>query len=125
MSVLLSGGIDSSLITGLLAETGTPDLRTCVFGFEIDLLFPFTARCHACAYKPLHDPSLTNLFLKSLEPNHEPARMQTLKIDPLYLKTTHGYARKRLSVPVHLARSETPLPHAAEPAQRRRDDDAA
>ncbi|WP_458764349.1 asparagine synthase-related protein [Cupriavidus basilensis] len=43
MSVLLSGGIDSSLITGLLAETGTPDLRTSAFGFEIDLLFPFTA----------------------------------------------------------------------------------
>lgn len=34
MSVLLSGGTDSSLITGLLAETGTPDLRTYAFGFE-------------------------------------------------------------------------------------------
>ncbi|WP_416051325.1 hypothetical protein [Cupriavidus basilensis] len=88
--------------------------------------------------------------------------MQTLKIDPLHLKTTHGYARTRLSVPVHLAewltvyiqsgptlpedrqrriglvagfshqldpgqlaRSETPLPHAGEPAHPRRDDDAS
>lgn len=31
---LLSGGVDSSPITGLLAETGTPDLRTYAIGFE-------------------------------------------------------------------------------------------
>jgi len=115
-SVLLSGGMDGSLITGLLAETGTPNLRTYAFASKL-----------TCCSRSRPDATLlrTNLFLKSLEPNHEPARMQTLKIDPLYLKTTHGYARKRLSVPVQLARSETPLPHAAEPAQRRRDDDAA
>ncbi|AJG25058.1 hypothetical protein RR42_s3482 [Cupriavidus basilensis] len=47
----------------------------------------------------------TNLFLKSFEPNHEPAHMQTLKIDPLYLKTT--------------------LPDAGKLAHRRRDDDAS
>ncbi|KAA6129753.1 N-acetylglutaminylglutamine amidotransferase [Cupriavidus cauae] len=34
VGVLLSGGVDSSLITGLLAETGTPDLRTYAIGFE-------------------------------------------------------------------------------------------
>jgi asparagine synthase (glutamine-hydrolysing) len=34
VGVLLSGGLDSSLITGLLAETGTPDLRTYSIGFE-------------------------------------------------------------------------------------------
>ncbi|QOT79957.1 hypothetical protein [Cupriavidus basilensis] len=51
--------------------------------------------------------------------------MQTLKIDPLYLKTTLGYARTRWSVPVHLACTETPLPHAGGPAYRRRDDDAS
>lgn len=34
MRVLLPGGMDSSLITGLLAETGTPDLRTNAIGFE-------------------------------------------------------------------------------------------
>lgn len=35
LGVLLSGGVGSSLITGLLAETGTPDLRTYAIGFEI------------------------------------------------------------------------------------------
>ncbi len=40
--VLRAGCMDASLITGLLAETGTPDLRTYAFGFETDLLFPFT-----------------------------------------------------------------------------------
>ncbi|MDQ9169126.1 N-acetylglutaminylglutamine amidotransferase [Oxalobacteraceae bacterium R-40] len=34
VGVLLSGGLDSSLITGLLAESGTPDLRTYSIGFE-------------------------------------------------------------------------------------------
>ncbi|MGY8526738.1 N-acetylglutaminylglutamine amidotransferase [Paracidovorax citrulli] len=34
VGVLLSGGVDSSLITGLLAETGTPNLRTYAIGFE-------------------------------------------------------------------------------------------
>src|SRR3569832_1016575 len=34
VGVLLSGGLDSSLITGLLAEAGTPDLRTYTIGFE-------------------------------------------------------------------------------------------
>jgi len=34
VGVLLSGGLDSSLITGLLAEAGTPDLRTYAIGFE-------------------------------------------------------------------------------------------
>lgn len=34
VGVLLSGGVDSSLITGLLAELGTPDLRTHAIGFE-------------------------------------------------------------------------------------------
>ncbi|MDF3838136.1 N-acetylglutaminylglutamine amidotransferase [Cupriavidus basilensis] len=34
VGVLLSGGVDSSLITGLLAETGTPGLRTYAIGFE-------------------------------------------------------------------------------------------
>ncbi len=34
VGVLLSGGLDSSLITGLLAEAGTQDLRTYSIGFE-------------------------------------------------------------------------------------------
>ncbi len=34
VGVLLSGGLDSSLITGLLAEAGTHDLRTYSIGFE-------------------------------------------------------------------------------------------
>lgn len=34
VGVLLSGGLDSSLITGLLAEAGTPQLRTYSIGFE-------------------------------------------------------------------------------------------
>lgn len=34
VGVLLSGGLDSSLITGLLAQAGTPDLRTYSIGFE-------------------------------------------------------------------------------------------
>jgi asparagine synthase (glutamine-hydrolysing) len=34
VGVLLSGGLDSSLITGLLAEAGTPELRTYSIGFE-------------------------------------------------------------------------------------------
>ncbi|HYF60290.1 MAG TPA: N-acetylglutaminylglutamine amidotransferase [Burkholderiaceae bacterium] len=34
VGVLLSGGLDSSLITALLAEGGTPDLRTYSIGFE-------------------------------------------------------------------------------------------
>lgn len=34
VGVLLSGGLDSSLITGLLANEGTPDLRTYSIGFE-------------------------------------------------------------------------------------------
>jgi asparagine synthase (glutamine-hydrolysing) len=34
VGVLLSGGLDSSLITGLLADAGTPDLRTYSIGFE-------------------------------------------------------------------------------------------
>ena len=34
MSGLLSGGMDASPITGLLAETGTPDLRAYAIGFE-------------------------------------------------------------------------------------------
>jgi asparagine synthase (glutamine-hydrolysing) len=34
VGVLLSGGLDSSLITGLLAEAGTRDLRTYSIGFE-------------------------------------------------------------------------------------------
>lgn len=34
MGVLLSGGADPSLITGLRAETGTPDLRAYAIGFE-------------------------------------------------------------------------------------------
>jgi asparagine synthase (glutamine-hydrolysing) len=34
VGVLLSGGLDSSLITGLLAEAGTRDLRTYAIGFE-------------------------------------------------------------------------------------------
>ena len=34
VGVLLSGGLDSSLITGLLAEVGTKDLRTYSIGFE-------------------------------------------------------------------------------------------
>jgi asparagine synthase (glutamine-hydrolysing) len=34
VGVLLSGGLDSSLITGLLAEAGTSDLRTYSIGFE-------------------------------------------------------------------------------------------
>jgi asparagine synthase (glutamine-hydrolysing) len=34
VGVLLSGGLDSSLITGLLAEAGTTDLRTYSIGFE-------------------------------------------------------------------------------------------
>ena len=34
VGVLLSGGLDSSLITGLLAEAGTKDLRTYSIGFE-------------------------------------------------------------------------------------------
>ncbi|MGE8368128.1 asparagine synthase-related protein [Cupriavidus sp.] len=34
VGVLLSGGVDSSLITSLPAETGTPDLRTYAIGFE-------------------------------------------------------------------------------------------
>ncbi|QGX39653.1 N-acetylglutaminylglutamine amidotransferase [Permianibacter aggregans] len=34
VGVLLSGGVDSSLITGLLAEEGVPDLRTYSIGFE-------------------------------------------------------------------------------------------
>jgi asparagine synthase (glutamine-hydrolysing) len=34
VGVLLSGGLDSSLITGLLAEAGTPDLRTYSIGFD-------------------------------------------------------------------------------------------
>jgi len=32
--VLLSGGLDSSLLVGLLAEAGVPDLRTFSIGFE-------------------------------------------------------------------------------------------
>jgi asparagine synthase (glutamine-hydrolysing) len=34
VGVLLSGGLDSSLITGLLAQAGTPDLCTYSIGFE-------------------------------------------------------------------------------------------
>lgn len=34
VGVLLSGGLDSSLITGLLAEAGTQNLRTYAIGFE-------------------------------------------------------------------------------------------
>jgi asparagine synthase (glutamine-hydrolysing) len=34
VGVLLSGGLDSSLITGLLAEAGTPGLRSYSIGFE-------------------------------------------------------------------------------------------
>jgi asparagine synthase (glutamine-hydrolysing) len=34
VGVLLSGGLDSSLITGLLADAGTRDLRTYSIGFE-------------------------------------------------------------------------------------------
>jgi asparagine synthase (glutamine-hydrolysing) len=34
VGVLLSGGLDSSLITGLLAEAGTSDLRTYSIGFD-------------------------------------------------------------------------------------------
>jgi asparagine synthase (glutamine-hydrolysing) len=34
VGVLLSGGLDSSLITGLLAEAGTTDLRTYSIGFD-------------------------------------------------------------------------------------------
>jgi asparagine synthase (glutamine-hydrolysing) len=34
VGVLLSGGLDSSLITGLLAEAGTKELRTYSIGFE-------------------------------------------------------------------------------------------
>ena len=34
VGVLLSGGVDSSLITGLLAESGHADLRTFSIGFE-------------------------------------------------------------------------------------------
>jgi asparagine synthase (glutamine-hydrolysing) len=34
VGVLLSGGLDSSLITGLLADAGTPDLRTYSIGFD-------------------------------------------------------------------------------------------
>jgi asparagine synthase (glutamine-hydrolysing) len=34
VGVLLSGGLDSSLITGLLAEAGTADLRTYSIGFD-------------------------------------------------------------------------------------------
>jgi len=34
VGVLLSGGLDSSLITGLLAEAGTSELRTYSIGFE-------------------------------------------------------------------------------------------
>lgn len=34
VGVLLSGGLDSSLITGLLAQEGTRDLRTYAIGFE-------------------------------------------------------------------------------------------
>ncbi|WP_458764351.1 hypothetical protein [Cupriavidus basilensis] len=55
--------------------------------------------------------------------------MQTLKIDPLYLKTTHGYARTRVSVPVQLAQWLNAYiqsgPTLPEDRQRRRDDDAA
>ena len=34
VGVLLSGGVDSSLIVGLLAEVGQPDLKTFSIGFE-------------------------------------------------------------------------------------------
>lgn len=34
VGVLLSGGLDSSLLVGLLAEAGVPDLRTFSIGFE-------------------------------------------------------------------------------------------
>ncbi|WP_254615673.1 asparagine synthase-related protein [Cupriavidus basilensis] len=53
MSVLLSGGMDSSLITGLLAETGTPDLRTYAFASKL-----------TCCSRSRPDATLvrTNLF---------------------------------------------------------------
>ncbi|KIF80430.1 N-acetylglutaminylglutamine amidotransferase [Noviherbaspirillum autotrophicum] len=66
VGVLLSGGLDSSLITGLLAEAGTPDLRTYAIGFEAvdeeagdeyhysDLV----ARHYATIHEKLHIPAV-------------------------------------------------------------------
>lgn len=65
VGVLLSGGLDSSLITGLLAEAGTADLRTYSIGFESvdseagdeyhysDLI----ARHYATTHEKLHIPA--------------------------------------------------------------------
>lgn len=65
VGVLLSGGLDSSLITGLLAADGAPDLRTYSIGFEAvdeeagdefhysDLV----ARHYATLHEKLHIPA--------------------------------------------------------------------
>ena len=72
VGVLLSGGLDSSLITGLLAEAGTRDLRTYSIGFEAvdaeagdeyrysDLI----ARHYGTVHEKLHIPA--DALLRSL-----------------------------------------------------------
>jgi asparagine synthase (glutamine-hydrolysing) len=65
VGVLLSGGLDSSLITGLLAEAGTPDLRTYSIGFEaVDSeagdeyhYSDLVARHYATIHEKLHIPA--------------------------------------------------------------------
>ena len=82
VGVLLSGGLDSSLITGLLAEAGTKDLRTYSIGFEAvdeeagdeyqysDLI----ARHYGTVHEKLHIPadqllgSLPNAIAAMAEP---------------------------------------------------------
>ena len=65
VGVLLSGGLDSSLITGLLAAEGTPDLRTYSIGFEsVDEeagdefhYSDLVARHYATLHEKLHIPA--------------------------------------------------------------------
>lgn len=72
VGVLLSGGLDSSLITGLLAEAGTRDLRTYSIGFEaVDReagdeyrYSDLVARHYGTVHEKLHVPA--GELLKSL-----------------------------------------------------------